>query len=659
MNLQGNDMVGMIPATLQQLCSLQVVDMTVNYINGDMTEFMRRLPRCALKNMQVLHLSATNMSGLLPKSIGEMSELIYLDLSNNKLAGEIPQGIGALSNLTRLFLQDNKLNGNLSEEHFENLVSLEWIDLSRNSMKMVIRPSWRPPCRLVYAYFPDIQMGPQFPAWIKHQPDIKYLDISHAGIVDTLPQWFWKSCSDAVYLNISVNQISGMLPSSLKFMTAALAIYLGANNLTGSVPLLPEQLLVLDLSRNSLSGTIPPEFGAPELVELDVSSNRINGTVPTSLCQFPNLLHLDLSNNNLNGRLPRCRNVSSAGLGLTTLILYKNSLSGEFPLFLKHCKAMTFLDLADNMFSGTVPEWIGRKLPSLTHLRLRSNMFSGVIPTQLTQLGDLQFLDLADNMVSGSIPRSLANMTGMTQDHTPLALNPLTGYGASGNDRIVDSLPIVTKGQDRGYTSGVIYMVSLDLSDNDLDGVIPEELSSLTGLVNLNLSRNNLTGTIPQNIGAIQKLESLDLSINALSGEIPSSLSDLNSLSHLNLSYNNLSGRIPSGNQLQALANPSYIYVGNVGLCGPPLSKNCSSGDNSTTVQLRLHGGKGLSDMMFFYLGLAVGFVVGLWLVFCSLLFAKTWRFAYFRAVDKAYDALYVFVAVRWAKSRDKERDTS
>ncbi|GJM90851.1 hypothetical protein PR202_ga07171 [Eleusine coracana subsp. coracana] len=289
--LYGNNMVGMIPATLKRLCSLQVVDVSVNQINGDMSEFMNRLPRCALRRVQVLQLSATNMSGHVPEQIGDMSELTYLDLSSNKLAGDIPQGIGRLSNLTRLFLLKNNLNGSLTEEHFSNM------------------------------------MGPRFPAWIRHQPDIKYLDISHAGIVDTLPHWFWESFTDAVYLNISVNQISGRLPPSLRFMTSALAIYLGSNNLTGSMPLLPEQLLVLDLSRNSLSGPIPIEFGGPELVELDVSSNRINGAVPASLCQFPNLLHLDLSNNNLSGHLPRCPNMSS-GLGLTTLILYKNNLSG-------------------------------------------------------------------------------------------------------------------------------------------------------------------------------------------------------------------------------------------------------------------------------------------------------------------------------------------
>jgi hypothetical protein len=44
-----------------------------------------------------------------------------------------------------------------------------------------------------------------------------------------------------------------------------------------------------------------------------------------------------------------------------------------------------------------------------------------------------------------------------------------------------------------------------------------------------------------------------------------------------------------------------------------------------------------------------LGFVVGLWMVFCALLFMNTWRVAYFGLLDELYNKIYVFVAVKWA----------
>uniref|UniRef100_A0A0D3EQX5 Uncharacterized protein n=1 Tax=Oryza barthii TaxID=65489 RepID=A0A0D3EQX5_9ORYZ len=54
------------------------------------------------------------------------------------------------------------------------------------------------------------------------------------------------------------------------------------------------------------------------------------------------------------------------------------------------------------------------------------------------------------------------------------------------------------------------------------------------------------------------------------------------------MSYNNLSV-MPSGPQLQTLNNQIYIYVGNPGICGPPLLKNCSiNGAKQTSLSLAL-----------------------------------------------------------------------
>ena len=122
------------------------------------------------------------------------------------------------------------------------------------------------------------------------------------------------------------------------------------------------------------------------------------------------------------------------------------------------------------------------------------------------------------------------------------------------------------------------------------------------------------------------------------------------------MSYNNLSGRISSGRQLDTLNadNPSIMYIGNSGLCSPPLHNSCSGEDNNV-IHGNDRGSRQELDLMSFYLGLVPGLVAGLWMVFCALLFKKTWRVPYFQFIDKLYDIIYVFVVVKWAVLTRKE----
>lgn len=110
-----------------------------------------------------------------------------------------------------------------------------------------------------------------------------------------------------------------------------------------------------------------------------------------------------------------------------------------------------------------------------------------------------------------------------------------------------------------------------------------------------------------------------------------------------------LSRRIPTGRQLDTLNadNPSTMYIGNSGLCGPPLEKNCPG--NNTFIQNNQRSNMQEHYPMSFYLGLILGFVAGLWVVFCVLLFKKTWRISFFWFIDNICDKVYVFVVLSWA----------
>ncbi|KQJ87803.1 hypothetical protein BRADI_4g13600v3 [Brachypodium distachyon] len=644
LHLGGNFLTSVKSKVLKNLCNLRVLTLQENWINQGMPEFLEGLPHCARSKMQLLDLSMTNLTGEIPKWINQWTDLSILKLSSNRLVGPIPLEIGALSKLSLLYLDSNQFNGYIKEEHLASLVNLEELDLSYNSLHMIISSNWTPPFKLKLAYFPSSKLGPRFPLWLKGQRNVTYLDISDAGIVDNLPDWFWHVFSNVQYLNISFNQISGRLPRTLEFMSSAMST---SNSL---------QFIIFDLNSNNLTGALLSYQGIWSNLtflethyqghchkNLELRSLVINGTIPADICQLQFLNTLDLAKNCLVGQFPLCSEApeGTRKLNPTALILYENNLSGDLS-FLQSFEELTLLDLGHNKFVGEIPKSIANFLPNLSYLRLRHNMFSGSIPVQLTQLGYLQYLDLAYNRISGSIPHSVANIRAMGLEPKQARENPFHwSYERPGNSetqftfKYDDSLQVVAKGQQLSYTSNIIYMVGIDLSCNNLVGEIPVEITSLGKLTNLNISNNRLSGKIPEKIGSLVWLESLDLSCNELSGEIPAGLSDLTKLSKLNLSYNNLSGRIPTGSQLQTLIDPVSSYIGNKYLCGPPLSRNCSlpqvTGGDLDEYQ---------AETRYLYFGLAAGFVLGLWVVFVIFLFGKTYRVAYFQLFDKILRAL-------------------
>ena len=129
------------------------------------------------------------------------------------------------------------------------------------------------------------------------------------------------------------------------------------------------------------------------------------------------------------------------------------------------------------------------------------------------------------------------------------------------------------KGSEFEYKNTLGLIKSIDLSSNNLFGEIPKEITGLLELVSLNLSRNNLNILILEMIGQLKSLEVLDLFQNQLFGEIPTSPLKISNLSVLGLFNNNLSCKIPQGTKLQSFNTSSYKRSPT--LCGLPLLKKC------------------------------------------------------------------------------------
>ncbi|XP_031286472.1 receptor-like protein 9DC3 [Pistacia vera] len=138
-----------------------------------------------------------------------------------------------------------------------------------------------------------------------------------------------------------------------------------------------------------------------------------------------------------------------------------------------------------------------------------------------------------------------------------------------------DSITVTMKGLQFELVKIISTFTTIDFSNNNFHREIPEVIGELHSLLHLNLSLNKLIGCIPPSLGNLNALESLDLSSNKLVGKILWQLANLNFLGVLDLSQNQLTGPIPRAPHFDTFGSTSY--VGNLGLCGFPLSKECKS----------------------------------------------------------------------------------
>jgi hypothetical protein len=86
-------------------------------------------------------------------------------------------------------------------------------------------------------------------------------------------------------------------------------------------------------------------------------------------------------------------------------------------------------------------------------------------------------------------------------------------------------------------------------------------------IISLDLSNRGLKGIIEPVLQNLTQLEKLDLSINRLSGEVPEFLANMKSLSNINLSWNNLKGLIPPALEEKRKNGLKLNTQGNQNLC--------------------------------------------------------------------------------------------
>jgi Leucine-rich repeat (LRR) protein len=532
---------------------------------------------CTNGRVTSLALVFNNLTGSLPASLGNLSQLQRLDLSNNQLSGSIPTTLGNLAQLQYLGLYYNQLSGTIPAS-LGNLSNLTYLGLFNNQLSGTIPASLGNLSKLQYFFISSNNLTGEIPSGIGNLSQLLSMYLNSNRLTGSLPVSMG-NLSQLQTLYVSGNQLTGTIPSSFGNLSKAQTLFLDFNQFSGEIPAtlgnLP-QLVTLALNVNQLTGPIPASLGSlSKLQYLSLADNKLTGSIPASLGSLSQLTSLYLNNNQLTGCFP---SALSALCGKSVFVYNNPGLpnGGDFAAF---CNNRT--GSCDNPLVLTAPTYncatgaitfntTGGDFTPITYFAagiIRSSPTSNTGIVEAGLRGDPKVLVIQATQSGKTVSINFdfgSFCANASPDYGPLVdlYNATNGPNwFNKNNWLTGNSPCNWQGVSCN-TAGRVTFVSLGY--NNLTGTLPASLGNLSQVQSLYLYSNKLSGSIPTSLGNLSQVQNLDLSGNQLTGSVPASLANLSKIGYLYLSYNQLGGCLPSA--LSALCGKGVSLYGNTGL---------------------------------------------------------------------------------------------
>jgi len=523
--------------------SLTILDLSYNMLTSSTFQLLSNFSSI----LHELYLSRNNIVLSSPVR-SNFPSLVILDLSSNNMASLVFQGsFNFSSKLQNLYLQ----NCNLKDDSFlmsafsitNSLSSLVSLDLSHNMLKS---------SSIFYWLF-------------NFTTNLRTLDLHDNVLEGLIPDGCGKVMNSLEVLYLSSNKLQGEIPASLGHICTLKQLSLSYNNLSGEISSFIQNssrcnspvLDTLHLSNNMIIGKLPNLSAFTSLGSLSLSNNHLTGKIPESIGLLYRLQSLRLEGNYLEGDINELHftnlsqllelDLSDNSLSLTfdtswippfqlfNLGLASCKLGPSFPSWLQSQSHLSFVDISDAGIDDFVPDWFWNKLQFIQELNMSYNSLQGTIPnlTMKSVEDGPDAIILNSNKLEGVIPTFLSHAGTLDLSENKFSdLNTLLC-----GDRVPKN------------------RYSLDLSNNEIAGQLPDCWEHLSSLRYLDLRNNKLSGKIPQSMGSLVHLNALVLRNNNFIGELPLTLKNCSWLTLLDVSKNMLSGEVLSwiGESMQQL----------------------------------------------------------------------------------------------------------
>ncbi|XP_050217980.1 LRR receptor-like serine/threonine-protein kinase ERECTA [Mercurialis annua] len=276
LSLQANQLEGKIPSVIGLMQALAVLDLSCNMLSGTIPPILGNLTYTEklylhgnkltgsippeLGNMTRLHyleLNDNQLTGRIPAELGKLTDLFDLNVANNHLEGPIPDNLSSCTNLNSLNVHGNKLNGTIPRA-FQRLESMTYLNLSSNNIKGPVPIELSRIGNLDTLDISNNKINGSIPSSLGDLEHLLKLNLSRNELLGVIPAEFGNLRS-VMEIDLSHNHLSGVIPQELTQLQNMFSLRLENNNLSGDVMSLVNclSLTALNVSYNNLAGVIP------------------------------------------------------------------------------------------------------------------------------------------------------------------------------------------------------------------------------------------------------------------------------------------------------------------------------------------------------------------------------------------------------------------